>query len=428
MLLGRPRRANEELGVADRRKTGPGGVFASDTRAERCRVDPDYSPRVAVLVDTATGWGRSIVRGVASYREGQSPWQIWVEPTGPGETHRPPASWQGDGIIARVTSVAMARELRQYNVPIVNVSGIHLPGSPLPTVTNDLEAAARMAADYFLEWGFRSFGYVGWKSFPHVREHYESFAGVLGKAGHACPSFALGDGRLAASGWLKQQQDLALWLSRLAKPAAIFCWARQGRAILDACELARLNVPNQIAVLTGDDDELLYSVCSPKLSGIAQAGQQIGRLAAETLWRLICGETLGTVKLKVKPTHVAVRVSTDTLAAGDPEVAEAIRFIREKASDGIQIGDVADHVAMSRRSLERRFMQALGRSPADELRRVRLRRALMLLTTSSHSIPRIAEMSGFSSGIYLAQVVRQGTGMTPREYRSRNRVVGAADQ
>jgi LacI family transcriptional regulator len=377
---------------------------------------------VVVLIDTATGWGRNIIRGIASYGQQHGPWHLWLEPHGAAETLRPPPNWVGDGIIARVSTAAMARQLRRYGVPVVNVSGIHLPGKPLPTVTTDLAATAEMAAQYFLEWGFRSFGYVGWKSFAHVREHYETFSSAIKRAGYGCPSFALGDRNSSAAGWQQQQQDLARWLGALPQPAAIFCWSRQGLAVLDACALGKLNVPNQIAVLTGDDDELLYSVCTPSLSGIAQPGQQVGRMAAETLGRLMAGEKPELLDHRVKPTHVAVRVSTDTLAVNDPEVAEAIRYIRDRGTSGIQIGDIAEHVAMSRRSLERRFLQALGRSPADELRRVRLRKALMLLTTSSLSIPRIAEESGFSSGIYLAQVVRQGTGMTPRDYRNANRV------
>lgn len=408
------------------KRAPPGLLVKGSGRSKALSTHGTEAPRVVVLIDTATGWGRSIIRGVASYGQEHGPWHLWLEAHGAAETLRPPPNWVGDGIIARVSTAAMARELNRYGVPVVNVSGIHLPGRQLPTVTTDLAASAEMAAQYFLEWGFRSFGYVGWKGFTHVREHFEVFAAALSRAGYGCASFALGDRNSSAAGWQQQQKDLALWLAGLPQPAAIFCWSRQGLAVLDACALGKLNVPNQIAVLTGDDDELLYSVCTPSLSGIAQPGQQIGRVAAETLGRLMAGDKPEKLDYRIKPTHVAVRVSTDTLAVDDPEVAAAIRFIRDRGTTGIQIGDIADHVAMSRRSLERRFLQVLGRSPADELRRVRLRKALMLLTTTTLTIPRIAEAAGFSSGIYLAQVVRQGTGMTPRDYRNANRVVAIA--
>jgi LacI family transcriptional regulator len=376
------------------------------------------APRVAILVDTATGWGRGLVKGIASYSHHQGPWHLWAEAHGRSERMRPPRHWTGEGIIARVSNQAMARQLERYKVPIVNVSGINLAGVTWPRVTTDHVAGGQMAAEYFLSRGFRSFGYVGWQSFHYVEAHYRSFAEALDRRGFECPLFPLGVGNMSAVGWRKQQSQLAKWLKGLPKPLAILCWAQQGLAVLDACWWAKLHVPEQVAVLSGDDDDTLYPAAWPPLSGMAVPAEQIGRQAAEILDHVLQGKKPPQTEVRFKPTHIVERVSTDTLAVDDPETAAAVRYIRDNAVHGIQVDDVAEHVAMSRRSLERRFQDTLGHSPADEIRRVRVRKALLLLTGSSMPIPKVAELSGFGSGMYLSQVIRAETGMTPLKYRN----------
>lgn len=386
--------------------------------AARAEAGGPLAPRVVVLVDTATGWGRAIIRGISTYSRHHGPWHLWVEPHGQAESMRPPRTWAGEGIIARVSTPQMARQLKSYGVPIVNVSGIPLDGHDFPRVTHDLTASADLAADYFYQRGFRSYAYVGWTKFAHVEQHYRAFADNVRRRGHDCPHFQLGVRNSSAAGWRKQQSELARWLAALPKPVAVLTWAQQGLAVLDACSWGQLSVPEQVAVLSGDDDETLYPACTPPLSGIAQASERIGSLAAETLATLMAGGRPAQPVTYVPPTHVNERVSTDTLAVTDAEVAAAVRFIRDHAVRGIQVDDVAEQVAMSRRSLERRFVATLGHSPADEIRRVRLAHALMLLATSTLPIPIVAEKSGFGSGMYLAQVMRQEQGMTPLRYRN----------
>ena len=86
------------------------------------------APRIAVLVDTSTSWGRRLVTGINNYTRKHGPWQLFVEARGLEERIRVPHGWRGEGIIARVGSEAMARDLRAHRLPVVNVSGITLPG------------------------------------------------------------------------------------------------------------------------------------------------------------------------------------------------------------------------------------------------------------------------------------------------------------
>lgn len=376
--------------------------------------------RVVVLVDTATGWGRGLVRGVTRHARLHG-WHLWVEPHSQSEALRPPLNWTGEGIIARVSSGAMANQLRRFKVPIVNVSGIEFGGLSLPRVTIDHVATGKMAAEYFVERGFRHFAYCGWVRSAHVHRQFDAYAAAT-KGGH-CELFPLGARNSSSHGWKQQQAQLAKWLKQLPKPVAVFTWAQQGLAVLDACAWARLQVPEEVAVLSGDDDDLLYELTTPPLSGIHVPLEQLGAEAAATLDRMMDGVDPPREPVLIKPTHVMTRQSSDVLGVEDPDLEAAVRYIREHAPKSIQVADVAREVGVARRSLERKFHDALGRSPAAEIRRVRLARATQLLAETSLSIPKVAQASGFGSSMYLAYVIKEATGLTPMKYRNQMRGV-----
>lgn len=376
-------------------------------------------PRVSILVDTSTGWGRRLIRGIAGYARKHGPWHLWVEGRGQDEPLRLPPGWVGEGIIARISDRAIARHLAAAGVPVVNISSIALKGIDFPRVATDLHAAGHMAAEYFLNRGLRNFAYVGLPRLSWVRQQYQGFSDRLKHAGHACSAHAPGPGITGSSGWLPQQRDLIRWLRELPKPVGILAWAtRRGRELLDACRWAELLVPEQVAILGGDDDELLCEACSPSLSGLAVASEQIGHAAAELLDRLMRGVRPPQKPSLFPPAGVITRQSTETLAIEDADLARAIRYLREHAPEPITVDNVLREVPISRRKLERNFRRVLGRSPAEELRRLRLERAKELLARTDMPIPRVAAASGFGSPEYLAGVLKKDTGLTPLKYRS----------
>jgi LacI family transcriptional regulator len=373
------------------------------------------SPRVTVLVPASIGWGRGIIRGITAYANRHGPWHLHVEPD--GERRLPAAGWQGDGIIARISTPAVATSLRRLRVPVVNVSGINLGRrtAGVPRVCIDLTASARFAAEHLLERGFRNFGYVGLPRLGYVREHRQAFAATLAAAGYGCDVHAL-TGGVEATG---QMTRLAQWLVGLPKPVGVLTWATpQGRAVIDTCRRRGLLVPEDVAVLCGNDDPLLCDTSLPPLSGIAAASEQIGEQAAELLDELMRGRPATGNVVAVPPAGVVTRQSTDTLAVHEPDLVLAIGYIREHATRNIHVDDVLEVVPTSRRRLERLFHDFLGRSPAEEIRRVRIERARQLLATTDLAIARVARACGFASGEYLATVFRQETGTTPLKFRA----------
>lgn len=378
-------------------------------------------PQVALLVDTATDWGRRMIRGIASYARQQGGWDIWLEQRCQHAPGRLPPGWRGDGVIARVASRAMGDYLKTAPAPVVNVSSATIPGVGFPTVTCDLAVAARLAVAHLLDQGFRHFGYFSPRGLSYVKIHYDNFVAGVAEAGYRC-SFCPVRRDLGPGAWRKRQQYVQQWLLDLPKPVAILTWTSdRGRELLYACRAAGLVVPEQVAVLGGDEDTLLCETCHPPLSGVALTSERIGFEAAALLDRMLNGALPPTEPLLIEPTQVIVRQSTDTLAIEDDDVARAVALIRAHATEPIQVSDILREIPISRSRLERRFQETLRRTPAEEIRRVHLERAKQLLADTDLPAPQVAIASGFASREYLAHVFKQATGLTPRQYRQQIR-------
>jgi len=392
-----------------------GSTRTSPTRRLR---RPSHIPRVAVLVDTSTSWGRRLHAGIHSYDRKHGPWQLFVEPRGLEEKLRVPPGWQGDGIIARVGSVAMAQELEALRVPVVNVSGIQLSGVSFPQVTTNLDASARLAARHFIERGFKHFAYFSLIGLSYVAVHQKAFADSIAEADGDFALLAVKPRAGAEPDWNLDLAKLGNWLKSLPKPVGILTWnPSSAREIIYACQVAGLLVPEEVAVLSGSDDELLCDLLQVPISGILVPAESIGLEAAQLLDQLMRGHTAPKQAGVIAPSGVATRQSTDTLAISDAALVKAMSFIRQNAAQPIQVADVSRQSGVSRRVLERRFMDVLGRTPAAEIRRVHLERAKQLLAETDMPIPEVADAAGFGSPEYLAFVFRQEVNTTPRKFR-----------
>ncbi|MCC6353461.1 MAG: DNA-binding transcriptional regulator [Verrucomicrobiae bacterium] len=378
-------------------------------------------PQIALLIDTATGWGRRIIRGIARYGQEQGGWDLWLEQRCQHAPGRLPPGWRGEGVIARVADRSLARHLEAAPGVIVNVSAARIPGVSFPTVAADLRVAARLAVDHLLDQGFRNFGYFAPLGMSYVDAHHEGFTRALLARGHRCSVLVARRGA-GAIPWHRRQRDLRAWLKSLPKPVAVLAWTSdRGRETLYACRALGLLVPEEVAVLSADEDILLCETSYPPLSAVALTSERIGYEAAALLDRLRKGARAPARPILIEPTRVVVRQSTNTLAVNDRKLAQAIGFIRNHATEPIQVGDILRAAPMSRSNLERRFREVLGRSPAGEIRRVRIERAKQLLADTDMSVPDVAEATGFQSREYLAHAFKRATGMTPREFRARVR-------
>jgi LacI family transcriptional regulator len=378
--------------------------------------------KVALLIETSNRYGRDLLYGVRDWmREGER-WAIRFTEQGP----RAPLptwlkDWQGDGIIARVDSPQIAAALKRTRLPVVDVSAERF-ASEFFRVSIDNASVARLAAEHLEAKGFSNFAYCGDRRFLWSRQRGAEFKQCLAARGRKCVDFTekAGSGRPGSDAEIRA---IARWLKALPKPVGVFaCYDGRALQVLEACQLLGLHVPDQVAVLGVDNDELVCELANPPLSSVQPNARRSGYEAAALLARLIGGE-----KKAVEPTHqvqpvrVVERQSTDVVAVADAKVAAALKFIRQHACEGVDVGDVLRAVPMSRTRLEEKFKALLGHSPHRQIVQQKIARAKHLLAESELAIRAVAEQAGFDNASYLSVAFRRETGESPYAFRARQR-------
>lgn len=394
----------------------------AESRSRSESLGKSEPPLVAVLVATSTGWGRRLISGIANYADKHGPWHLWTEPRGFSEAMHLPRGWDGDGVIARIHTQSLADELLQSGLPLVNVSSIELDRCPVPCVTTNYASSARMAVEHFLNSGYQQFAYVGALRRPYVLEAAKCFEEAVHAAKAECRLFDYAEASMSGSRWPERRRRLGDWLVSLPKPIGIYSWASSaGAHVLDVCRYRGIVVPDEVAVLGGDDDPLQCNTTSPTLSSIVVASEKIGYRAAERLDRMMRGEQDTGEMERIEPLTLSIRGSTDALAISDEELRRAVIYLRRHAYRPLNVSEVADAVPMARRSLERRFRRFFERTPAEEIRRLRIERARSLLATTDLSVAEIASATGYATPTHLSVTFRNVVGVTPLRFRSQVR-------
>ncbi|MDB5345061.1 MAG: AraC family transcriptional regulator [Schlesneria sp.] len=388
---------------------------------ESSRSFPSTESRrnVAVLIDPGDSWGRRVILAVSAAVRHLLPWDLLIAPQDDQWRHRIPQNWHGDGIITEVRDEKTAQHVRSLDLPTIHTSYCDNTRDSRYRVITDDRKRAEMAFHHFLERGFQNYAYYGPCNQRYPESRGEIFRDVVVAAGYECDVFQ-------HSGTQRNPDAVRIrathWLKQLARPVAIFAGdPHPALQLTQICQAAGIHIPEDVAVLAGDSDDVLCDIADPPLSSILLACEQIGAQSVNMLQSIFQGKSPEHPHLLVPPMRVLVRQSTDILAVKDEFFSQALRFIRENAHHGIQVTDILRHVPISRRGLEQRFLRYLNRSPADEIRKVRLERVKYLLVATDQSNEQIAIASGFSSSSQMGVVFRKMLGMTPMDFRKANR-------
>ncbi|MDB6079713.1 MAG: helix-turn-helix-domain containing protein AraC type [Akkermansiaceae bacterium] len=375
-------------------------------------------PRVALIVETSGIYGRKILSGISRYLRCHQRWSVFLEQRELGS--RPPA-WllneKWDGIVSRPTDPALARVYRKMNTPVVDLNDLH-DHLGLPWVGSDHLLMGRLAATHLQERGLRHFAFCGYSSQRWSEKRRQGFIDTATVDGRPIPVF---ESLLKGSGASNGEKDLTRitqWLARLPKPVGVMaCNDVRALDVLNACERAGLRVPEDVAVVGVDNEEIHCDFCHPPLSSVEPDPEAIGYHAAELLDALMAGKSPAQTSILVPPLQVVPRPSTDLLAVEDELVKRAVRHIRDHARGDCHVEDLARLFNVSRSTLERRFRTALDRSPQTEIRLTRINEVRRLLTETNATLEHIAELCGFDHPEYLSVLFKRLTKQTPGEYR-----------
>lgn len=404
--------------------------------------------RVAVLIESSRALGRGLIEGIASYSRLHGPWSMYFEPQGLGVA--PPewlSTWDGDGILVRIDDQDMADAVLATGLPAIDLRG-RLPDLDLPFIGANNESITRLAFEHLRDRGLKHFAFCGvpsglMRTLDLRRTHFEQHVSTAGFECHTFTGEPQGKSKrrqrksrsrsetgtpgipaadFGTRDWEVEQADLARWVTSLPKPVGIMaCHDPRGYQLVDACRRASVQVPDQVAIVAVDNDPVLCLMANPPLTSIDVDGVRIGYEAASRLHHMMIGETASAGPLLLEPKKLVPRRSSDMLAIDDPDIAKAVRYIRDHSCEGIRVDAVVRHVAMSRSVFERRFKQILGRTPKAEMLRVQIERSRQLLTETDLALAMIAEQTGFSNEKYFSDAFFRQTRQRPSEFRRESR-------
>lgn len=325
------------------------------------------------------------------------------------------------GVYATEMEPEHAALLAQSGLPTVGHVDILEESSPFPYAHADSHAIGRLAAAHLADLGHTRFAFVDGHRLRHgyARNRLEGFRDGLAARGLTTDVHTYAKAVTAPDVREDHLQGLADWVAAHAKPLAVFASGDAiGHDVLNACLLAGVPVPGEVAVLGADNDELYARACRPPLSSVDTRAEAVGYATGRMLHALMRGKQLPDTVHTLPPGDVIARGSTDALAFADPALTRAVSFLRECATQpGLSVRDVVVHAGVSRRKVENLFRHRLHCTVQAEIHRVRIQRACALLRETDRTIADISTACGFSDAPRLFPVFKRLMGTTPRAYR-----------
>jgi LacI family transcriptional regulator len=282
-----------------------------------------------------------------------------------------------------------------------------------------------MAAQHLLGRGLRNFGYMGSSRMRDAEQQFRGFRDTVARAGFRCTAYryphAVTD--FDAPLWERFEDGLVKWVDTLRAPVGVFVYKDvYCRFLIDVCMAKGLAVPGDVAVVGSFDDPIICESTTPSLSSIDFGYERRGYEAAALLDRLMNGEAPPEAPLRVAPSRLVPRQSSDVFAASDPLVAIAMRFIAANSDRMLAVGEVAAEAGVSRRTLERKFSASVGHSIAEEMIRLRLNRAKRRLAEGDVPLKTVAQESGFRTASHFSRVFTRVLGESPSHYRHEHQI------
>lgn len=380
--------------------------------------------KIILLSDFAEDYGKNLLRGIARYSKDHGPWTFCRMPGYYRDTIGIDGilawakEWKADGIIGQFYNNEEVWKFTKANIPVI-AQDFKERFKEIPNITGAYRETGRMAADYFLRKGFKNFAFYGFRNIVWSRERAEGFKERVKEAGHDVNHYERTDSR-AVDLWHYKPSALNRWLKSLPKPVALLsCDDNLGNHITEASRLIKIKIPDEIAVLGVDNDEMLCELSDPPLSSIGLDTEKCGYDAARLMHHMIENRGGSYDDIVVRPTQVNSRVSTDIFASADKYIVDALRYIHENLDKNLKVDQVLKEVPMSRRSLEKRFVMTTGYPVYEYIYNKRIERFTQKLLETDMTIFEIALDLGLSDSKNIARQFKQIKGLTPVAYRKK---------
>jgi LacI family transcriptional regulator len=378
--------------------------------------------RIALLFNANKVYDRQVIAGIGQYITfTRVKWDLFMEEDFRSRTVGI-RQWRGDGIIADFDDPMVEEAASALSIPVVAVGGSyadesHYPAG-IPYVATDNQKLVQLAYGQLIEQGLQRFAFFGKPPAPDNRWAYEremwfrhltAADGLEGIVYHGTTT--------SAGGWGRAQEEVADWVRSLPKPIGIIAATdARARQLLQACIVADVPVPEQVAIVGIDNDPMVQMLSCIRLSSVIQGAEEMGRTAAQLLHQMLHGGDHSGTRTLVPPAGINVQASSQYQYIRSPHVMRARHFIRQYACMGIKTEQVACYVGISRTLLEEHFKRELKKSVHQVILDHKLETARHMLTDPMVPLSDVAVRSGFTSLQYMYAVFRREFDCTPKQY------------
>jgi LacI family transcriptional regulator len=380
--------------------------------------------KIILLLDFAEEYSKSLMKGINTYSREFGPWIFCRMPLFHRETVgldgilKWALEWKADGIIGQLYNDKEIGKFVQAGIPVI-AQDFKERFTEIPNITGAYHETGQLGADYFLKKGFTNFAFYGFGDIVWSRERAEGFEERLKSTGHQVHYFEHKKAR-STELWYYKPSSLSRWLKSLPKPIGLMaCDDNQGQHITEACRYLGIRIPEEVAVLGVDNDEMICDLSDPPLSSIALDVEKGGYDTARLLDHMIRNGITESHDIIVKPTQVITRHSTDIYATNDDHIATSLKFIHQNIDKNLHVDEVVKQVPLSRRALEKRFLEITGYPVYKYIFNLRIEKFTQKLLDTDMSVFEIALDMGLTDSKNIARQFRQVKGCSPSVYRNK---------
>jgi LacI family transcriptional regulator len=378
--------------------------------------------KISIIFNANKVYDRGVICGIGEYLQAsQCDWDVYIEEDFYSSKRNTDVG-MCDGIIADFDDPYVEESLKNSNAFVVGVGGSYQKKADYPNVSyvaTDNFQLVDSAFKHLRSKGLENFAFYGmpenrkfrWASERELAfKKLMEFNGLNGSVYHGYET--------NPDNWSYTLNRLADWLQQFSDPTGIIAVTdARARHLLQVCDHLGIMVPDKIAVIGIDNEELTQYLSRVSLSSVEQGTKRMGYEAAKMLHQQLSGKNNNLQRILIPPVKVHGRQSSDYKPLKDPNVIHAMHYIRLNACKGIKVEQVLDHVGISRSNLEGRFRSERGHSIHQEIHNIKLDKAKDLLIGTSLSIQEISDVCGYPSLQYMYAVFKKECDMTPKDYR-----------
>ena len=371
--------------------------------------------RVALYIANDNKFDHRIALGVINYAKLHGEWELF----GYGNMFLPLHNikkWNGDGIIARIKTKKDACNLRKVKLPVIDVAGNWAISHSVWHTDHGGYKTGIIGAEHLLECGYANFAFCHAEGCAWSAERLVGFRTKLAENNKTATAFSLSMEKWEKPG---NKKDLQSWLFSLPRPCGIMaCNDLVGYRVINSARSIDVTIPDDFGIIGVDNEELVCELAKPALTSIPLDCEGIGYAAAALLDSILEEKIIMVKPNDNIPQSPIIRHSTIPNMLLSKRLKSALDFIKNNSgSRGLTIQSVAEHVAVSKRTLQIDFKKYLSRSVQNEIIASRLNLAKKLLLNKDFPVFQIAVAAGFISTQHFCNLFKRHFSLSPLKWR-----------